>query len=39
MALKFYCTRQLFVYADYINILGGMLHIIKKNAEFVVFVI
>jgi hypothetical protein len=30
--LKLYGTRQLLVYADDINIFGGSIHIIKKNA-------
>jgi hypothetical protein len=31
--LKLNCTHQLLVYADDVNILGGRIHSIKKNAE------
>jgi hypothetical protein len=34
--LKFNGTHQLLVYADDVNILGGSLHTIKKNAEAIV---
>ena len=35
-ALKLICTYQLVVYADDINIMGGSVHTIKKNAEALV---
>jgi hypothetical protein len=31
--LKLNGTHQLLVYADYVNILGGSVYIVKKNAE------
>jgi len=31
--LKLNCTRQLLVYADDVNILGGSVHTMKKNTE------
>ena len=34
--LKLNGTYQLLVYADYVNILGGSVHTIKKNAEALV---
>ena len=34
--LKLNCTHQLLVYADDVNILGGILHSIKKNKEALV---
>ena len=34
--LKLKCTHQLLVYADDVNILGGSIHIIKKNEEALV---
>jgi len=35
--LKLNCTHQLLVYADDVNILGGILNSIKKNKEALVF--
>jgi hypothetical protein len=29
--LKLNCTNQLFVYADYVNVLGRSIHTAKKN--------
>ena len=34
--LKFNGTRQLLVYAADVNILGGSVHTVKENAEFLV---
>jgi len=34
--LKLNGTYQLLVYADYVNILGGSVHTIKKNVEALV---
>ena len=34
--LKLNDTHQLLVYADYVNILGGSVHTVKKNAEALV---
>ena len=34
--LKLNCTRQLLAYADDINILGGSIHTLKKNAEVLI---
>ena len=34
--MKLKCTHQLLVYADDVNILGGSIHIIKKNEEALV---
>jgi len=34
--LKLHGTRQLLVYADKVNILGGSLHTVKKNTEALV---
>jgi hypothetical protein len=34
--LKLNCTHQLLVYADDVNILGGTVHTIQKNAEALV---
>jgi hypothetical protein len=34
--LKLNCKQQLLVYADYVNILGGSVHSIKKNTETLV---
>ena len=31
--LKFNGTHQLLVYADYVNMLGGSVHNVKKNTE------
>ena len=36
MEIKWYSTHRLLVYADDVNILGGSVHTIKKNAEAVV---
>ena len=36
--LKLNGTYQVLVYADYVNILGGRVHTIKKNAEALVVV-
>jgi len=34
--LKLYGTPQLLAYADDVNILGGNIHILKENAEYIV---
>jgi hypothetical protein len=36
--MKLNGTHQLLVYTDYINTLGGSVHVIKENAEALVFV-
>ena len=35
--LKLYGTHQLLVYADDVNMLGGSVHIVKENAEALLF--
>ena len=35
-ALKLNGTHQLLAYADDVNILGGSIHTVKKNAEYLV---
>jgi len=34
--LKLYCTHQLLLYAGDVNMLGGSVHTIKKNTEYLV---
>jgi hypothetical protein len=33
LCCKFFCTRQVLIYADDVNISGGRAHTIKKEAE------